>query len=310
MDDVSPQLRQVLSEFGLSPAETQVYLQSLALGPRSATVLAQKAGLKRGTTYNVLSSLLEKGIAQEYVRGGVKQFVCNSPEKLLGALDQRMHSMRALSEKLRLVLPELEQIQRPLASSPKVRFFQGMEGIREAMDELLSTGEKQIRAVFDLRDNWTTHGGASYPWVQKFIERRVELGIRYYGIVNHWNPDDYIIREQASQLRELRLAPGMEFPAELMICGHQVVLLSPLSERMGIFIDSASIASTLWNMHVLLWSSLGAGQEPLQSASTVEVEREREACQTRSEAPNAGFSSLISAVPAGGSGGAKIAPPK
>ncbi len=271
MEPISPQLQQVLSEFGLTPAETRVYLCSLALGPRPATTLAQKAGLKRGTTYNVLTSLMQKGIAQEFVRGNVKQFVCSPPAQLLSSVDERANGLLSLKEKLRQFLPELEQIVSPHVSSPKVRFFHGIEGIKEALDELLAGDGERIYGVADLKDNWTTVAGQTYPWVQRFISRRSEMGIWYYGIVNHWDPDDRFVRDRTAECRELRVAENLQFPSEVMIRGSQIVMISAVRERMGIVVDSEEIAKTLTSMHIALWQLL----EPRHEAPTAAKSRRK-----------------------------------
>ena len=50
-----------LVDAGLTNAEARVYLALLELGSTTAGPVIKKAGLHRGTTYQVLQRLLEKG---------------------------------------------------------------------------------------------------------------------------------------------------------------------------------------------------------------------------------------------------------
>ena len=52
-------------ELGLTPYESRAYVSLLVHGPMSPTTLAQKAGIPRPRTYDVLGSLMEKGLLLE-----------------------------------------------------------------------------------------------------------------------------------------------------------------------------------------------------------------------------------------------------
>ncbi len=258
MKSTSPELERALQEYGLSEAEVRVYLAGLAVGARPASIIAEKAELKRGHTYNMLTSLMEKGLVQEFEKNGTRHFTCSSPATFVANLEDRARHLSTLTDLVRVVLPELDNIKNPRGSSPKVRFFQGNEGIKGVLEKVLHTEEKIIYGVFDLDHNWTMADGKIYEWVERFLKRRVEKEIWYYGIVNRVDPDDYMVREQKSQLRKLKVAEGIQIPAEIMIAGERVVFISAAHEKIGIVVESPDIAQTLCSIHRSLWNFLPA----------------------------------------------------
>ena len=57
---------QILGKYGLSDKEVKVYLALLELGPSPVRKVAGKAGVNRGTTYDILKSLRDQGLAGYY----------------------------------------------------------------------------------------------------------------------------------------------------------------------------------------------------------------------------------------------------
>jgi sugar-specific transcriptional regulator TrmB len=100
-------LTDTLAPLGLKEQETAVYRAALALGARPASVIAQKAGLKRGHTYNVLQGLGDKGLVQEFVKGGVRHYVCSPPQSLLAIAWGREEELRRTKARLEELIPEL-----------------------------------------------------------------------------------------------------------------------------------------------------------------------------------------------------------
>ena len=59
MDKVSS----VLSKFGLSDKEIEVYLTLLSLGPAPVRKIAIESGVNRGTTYDILKKFTKCGFS-------------------------------------------------------------------------------------------------------------------------------------------------------------------------------------------------------------------------------------------------------
>ena len=146
---VEQRIKERLKGIGLSDAETAVYMALLSLGPQPASVAAKKSGLKRAHTYNVLEDLIRSGIVQEFTKSGIKYFTCLPPQVLVTILEQREQELDARKKKLLEVLPDLEHIRNPAILQPKVRFFSGIDGIKQIYEDTIREPKKDLLAIGD-----------------------------------------------------------------------------------------------------------------------------------------------------------------
>ena len=97
----------VLEELGLSPAEAKVYLTLVETGSTLAGPIIKKTGLHRGTTYQILQRLKEKGLVSAIVKGKKQYFIAESPDKLELLIDSELKSIENKKGELNNFLPEL-----------------------------------------------------------------------------------------------------------------------------------------------------------------------------------------------------------
>lgn len=247
-----------LCAFGLSEVEVSVYQAALSLGARPASVIAQRAGLKRGHTYNVLRSLMEKGIVQEYVKNSVRHFTCSAPKSLLSMVELRESELAKQRDQLQRIIPELEKLRNPLSAEPKVKFFRGLEGIKEIYEEMLRVPNQEIYAVVDAQYSWTNYGGEPEEWLKSFIRRRADRNIWWRGIVNRSEASDRAVQNRSAIKREVRSIEGLDLRVEISIFGSKVALLSTAEDMVGVLIEHEGIAETARSLHQTVWKFLPA----------------------------------------------------
>ncbi len=71
-----------LKKLGLSEKEARLYLVALETGPTTIAKLAQKSGVKRGTIYEFLDEMIEKGLLEITITGKRKLYSGVEPKKL------------------------------------------------------------------------------------------------------------------------------------------------------------------------------------------------------------------------------------
>jgi sugar-specific transcriptional regulator TrmB len=121
---------EVLEELGLSEAEAKVYIALLETGSTLAGPVIKKTGLHRGTTYQILQRLKQKGIVSSVIKGKKQYFEATSPERLMDVLRER-------EEKLREILPALKAKLEASKERQEVTVYHGTKGIRTALDKAL-----------------------------------------------------------------------------------------------------------------------------------------------------------------------------
>lgn len=250
------QVSEILMEFGLTDVEAEVYQVALSLGARPASVIAQKTGLKRGHTYNVLHALMEKGIVQEFVKGGVKNFTCSPPSSLVAIASARENELKATRERLENIVPDLERLRSMLTAQPKVRFFHGMEGVKEIYEDMLRSAEDEIRCFIDLEIAWSSLDPKGDDFASNFVRRRNEKEIVWRAIVTESETAHRVVGERPSKFRKVKMVPGLSFPAEVSVYGSKISFIGTRDEFVGVVIDHESMAAAIRNNFDYLWNNL------------------------------------------------------
>jgi len=257
-DSVNGDLRHVLSTFGLNPNEADVYLALLELGTRPASVIAKRAKLKRANTYNVLASLSEKGIVQEFEKSGVRHFSCSPPRNLTALLEKREQELKQSKILLEKALPNLEKLQNPLSTPPKVRFYQGINGITELLAETLTEPRDTIYSFID-PSVFLTHSPELKKMFKDYIDARIKRGVWLHGIVPYSKEMESEVKRSGNKergKRKIKLLENLDCPTETIIFGDKVAIVSVENVQIGILIEDKGVATSLRSIHQCLWALL------------------------------------------------------
>ena len=247
----------VLSALGLTEAEATVYTQLLAIGSQPASVAAKKSGLKRGHTYNVLTELTHRGLVQEFEKGGVRYFTAAPPQTLVSILKNRQDDLDRQKRQLLEALPDLERIKNPFSVRPKVRFFQGISGIKEIYEETISVPGETLYAIGDFEHFFPKKNSPElHEWLWQYCLRRAKKGIWYMGILNRSPTSDLAYKTRVKQKRKLRMLTGIDLPVEVNVVGDKVAIVSTSRDMVGLIIEDKPTAETLRNFHRAIWTLL------------------------------------------------------
>ena len=118
-----------LKELGLAEKEAKVFLASLELGSSAVQEIAKKAEINRATTYVIIEKLMKKGLMSSVEKGKKTFFQTEDPKRLLKLLEEQEESLKRKEEEFKKYLPELETLFNIAEEKPKVRFFEGKEGL-------------------------------------------------------------------------------------------------------------------------------------------------------------------------------------
>jgi HTH-type transcriptional regulator, sugar sensing transcriptional regulator len=132
-------LESLLKNFGLSEKETVVYKTLLELGPSPVRLIAQKSGVNRGTSYDILKSLMELGLVSYYNKASHQYFSVEDPEKLVLALENKQQQLEQTKKSIETNLPELKALFEREGGKPQVRLYEGLKGIKQILDDVLVT---------------------------------------------------------------------------------------------------------------------------------------------------------------------------
>lgn len=151
-----------LLQFGLNEKEISVYLSLISLGPAPVRLIAKQAAVNRGTSYDILKSLIELGLVsyyKQYQKSDRRQyFVAEPPQKILDAIENKKRSLETVKLQMAKSLPELESIYEKSGARPVVKYYEGKEGLRTILEDVLFVMENEAEKTYyvyssaDIRD--------------------------------------------------------------------------------------------------------------------------------------------------------------
>ena len=103
-------MKEALLNFGLSNKEADVYLAHLELGQATVKQIAEKADLKRTSTYTYIRSLINRGLLNTLEKDGKQYFIAEKPEKLKFFCEQQEKEIKRKIKNIESILPELESL--------------------------------------------------------------------------------------------------------------------------------------------------------------------------------------------------------
>lgn len=233
-----------LQSFGLEGKKAEMYLAALELGTAKASEIAKKAKVERATIYDILNKLVRDGLVSFYEVRGVRYFRAEDPEKLLIRLQER----ERLFER---ILPELRSVYNTLTAKPRIRFYEGVEGIKTVLQDTLSVRDKKLRGILSVVDLFTVPGK---EFMDTYVAERIKLkiGLRVIRSEQKEVPEYWPTDPRA--LRELRYAPkGMVFAMTTYVYDDKVALVSSQKENFGMIIESKEFSETFGHLFEALW---------------------------------------------------------
>ena len=238
-----------LEELGLSRREAKVYLALLQLGSGSVSEIATKAKINRTTTYDVLEYLTRYSIASHVGDEKKKHYVAENPENLAKYLEKKSEEFKHKAEAVQSLLPELQGIFNVAPQKPKVRFYDGDDGIIAMYEDSL-TSKTEILSWLDIQ---VTHD-FDFEYTNSYYKRRSEKGIHIKAIVNDDPISRQFLKNPEEFLRELRVVPRdmMVGTPECYIYDNKVSFMS-VKERFGVMIESKDIADAQRKLYELAW---------------------------------------------------------
>ncbi len=127
-------MRKTLISYGLSDKEVEVYLESLKLGESTANKIATKTDLARSTIYDILESLKNKGLINQFKKDKKLFFAASDPNTLITKLKEK-------EQLINEILPDLKELQEYHQDPSIITIYKGTTGLRTAANEMLNSKE-------------------------------------------------------------------------------------------------------------------------------------------------------------------------
>jgi sugar-specific transcriptional regulator TrmB len=227
-----------LMEFGLGEKEAQVYLTLLELEIATVSELAEASNVNRSSAYVVLESLKKKGL----VSISEDKNVQSTPDMLLFEARNKAQKAEDIKNNIGDIVPELKALHKDTKQKPKIRVFEGKQGLINAFEDTLSSKEKVIRISSSVEKIFTVLP----DYFPDYVERRIKLGIKMYGI----HPDDNMVQDIIKMIPKFDkpiLIPQKKytFAVDMAIYDNKIGYMSLDKPLSAIIIEDKRIADAM-----------------------------------------------------------------
>ena len=245
-----------LKKLGMTQKEIGFYLKLLEYGESGVNNLSRSLGENRTSTYSLLKTMQKRGFVSFYVKNNLKIFVPTDPAILISQFVDGANSLKKL-------LPELLAVHNKYGKiKPKITFYEGVDGIKQIGELLLEVPGSTRLSFMGIDKN--IHPEIERYYEEDFINRRIEAGITYRGIVTGKIPmgNKYKATEKG-QLRVLKYIDSKKFPIRIHIDifpKNKVALYSyHKDDLMGVVIEHENFYNTMKTVFELAWAGVDTG---------------------------------------------------
>lgn len=235
-----------LENFGLSQKESKVYLASLELGDATASDISIKSNLPRTLVYDLLERLIERGLVSYSIKNNKKYFLAVHPKEFLTILKEKENSISS-------VMIELEEMYKKEGTKrPKVEIYEGVEGMKSVMNDILNSNVKEFFAYGSSRSSYEIIPAFMDDWHKRRIKQRIVMKIIYNNTKQAREKVNSI--KSSLKLTNYRFMPiRLESPTATLIYSDKVVLQSWTKEPFAVVVKSKEMAENQKRYFEELW---------------------------------------------------------
>jgi len=263
--------KKVLLQTDLTSSQAEILDYLYQNKEAKASEIAKKIKRSRAIVYKEGEELANLGIIEIIDKPNqVSIYRAKHPSELKKLLENRENKLKKDRELLNNYLPDIISSYNLMHNKPGVRFFEGIEGLRQIYEEIL----KEEKDFYLVRSAYEpVYKKEIVPIIEQFIKKRIAKNIKATAIT----PADIehsVAEKDAKQLME-RFWVDKEMynaPVEIDIFGNKVAILSFGEELIGMIIESKQIAQSLKQLFIL--ASLGT-KKSADSANKNDLNEEK-----------------------------------
>ncbi len=253
--DQQNQITDGLLQLGLTERESTVYLAVLHIGMASIIDIAKETGLSRGTSFDIVERLVEKGYFVQVKNGKKRRISVDNPTgafyKRLDILHDRFSKTKKIVEE---ALPLIKSIDSRSDFKPQIRIYAGEQGFKKVWEEILDFEDKSFLSIARI-ETFIKFAGEDYLF--QLQKRKSDLGFSSRAINENSVFAQRLVEVDDFANRETRLAPKeFEFPSTEIIYGDKIAMFSTKEENIIVVIESKDFAQTHRAYFEMMWKLL------------------------------------------------------
>lgn len=229
-------MKDELRKLGLSVRESEVYVYLLAHKEQTATIISNQTKTNRTVVYNLLDSLVEKGLVSSFFLNGVKRFSATKIEALKAFVESKQDILSEL-------LPKLKKIKSEEEAEINIEVYKGVQGGLAVLKDIIRTGENYV--AFGEDDSFQNiFGTLAEQYARQLKERKIKerlIGPSGQKVFSGTNSE---IRYLPKEIR---------LPSITAVYGNKVAIVIFQKPYHAIVVESKDLSESYKNLFEFLW---------------------------------------------------------
>ncbi|TSC56411.1 MAG: transcriptional regulator TrmB [Parcubacteria group bacterium Gr01-1014_18] len=242
-----------LKKFDFSDNEINVYLALLRLGPSPVRKIAEESKVNRGTTYDILKSLIEQRLITYYHKEKHQYFTAENPKNLSLVLEEKRKKLDLLGNQMNDLIPELESLANESGKKPVVKFYEGAHGGKIILEDLLESCQKQGNLSYAAYSSEPV-AQTLYEKFPNFTEKRIQNNISV-RVISLWQGGT---SAKLASRKYLPTDKQSKDPNFVLIYADKVAFFSvnAAGELIAVLVEDRAIFQTQMIIFEQIWKTL------------------------------------------------------
>lgn len=240
-----PSLRKALETLDLNKNELAVLLVLLESSSMLVSSIARTAKLNRSTTYGVLKLLSDKGLASSVKKKGAERYQSITPDQLPNYIERRRDVLAETKQQIAELVPQLKLLRSKGRTLPKVQFFEGVEGVKQAYEDTLENNQGKL--LKDISGIDAAFRRLGEDWATYYLKKRSRMGIKASVLAPEGEWAQKAKADDTKYLRITKFLPAKYgFDAELALYDNKVGIFSYAQENpIALIIEDNTISDMM-----------------------------------------------------------------
>ena len=172
--------------FGLTEKELQVYRYLLRNPKSNAADIAKGIGMQRPNTYDLLHTLLSKGLVSYTATAKVKFYTAVHPSKLKEIYEFQKEEIASKEKDINTFVSSLVQTMNSSPSELNIKTYTGLKGMRTVLLEAIEQSKRTKQEMLAIRLNTENLPKLDETYTKRFftLRRKFHLKSRYLALKN------------------------------------------------------------------------------------------------------------------------------
>ncbi|MFA6548230.1 MAG: helix-turn-helix domain-containing protein [Candidatus Magasanikbacteria bacterium] len=236
-------------KLGFNKNKQKTYLSLLSLGQATAKQIAEHSGIERTTVYKIAEELLKEGLAEK-IPGKINSYAITNPNKLVEIQNENKKTAE-------LMLPELLGLLSSTTIKPKLKFYEGDEGVKKVFEDPFDMSRGSVVKSFSSAENIMSRFGSVYA--RHYTEERIHKKIKRLSLrpitdqpksKNDWE----VYTSEEMVLREIRfLPPQIKNNTLIQIYNNKIGVIGTKEENYAFILESKELCLLMDQVFDWIW---------------------------------------------------------